>query len=752
MARALMEFKSPLGQDLLFHRASVQEELGRLSEYEIDLLSAKPNIDFDKIVGQGVTILLELPNDKTRYFHGFVTRFVQSGMLGRYFAYRASVSPWLWFLTRTTNCRIFQGKSVPDILKEVFEAHGATDVKFDLTGNYGPWEYCVQYRESDFNFVSRLMEHEGIYYFFRHEEGRAILTLADSYSAHDAADDYAKIPFLQLDRDVRPEVERISEWHISRELQSGTYVLKDHDFTRPSTDLKVTHKQKRNHERATYEVFDYPGAYTQSADGEAYAQVRLEELHSEFDLRHGSTNARGLRVGHLFTLAAFPRADQNCEHLVTRTAFDLQSGLYEAMGGGSASFSCGFTALKSPEPFRSARRTPKPIVQGPQTAVVTGPSGDEIYTDKYGRVKVQFHWDRYGKVDENSSCWIRVAHHWAGKNWGMVAIPRMGQEVIVDFLEGDPDCPIITGRVYNAEQMPPYDLPANKTQTGIKTRSTLQGSGANFNEIRFEDKKGSEQVYIHAEKNQDNVVENDATQSVGHDRTKTIGHDEKTKVGNDRTEEVGNNETITIGVDRKEKVGSNETIDIGGNRSITVHRSEDATVTLQRTHTVGINETITIGAAQEVTIGALQAITVGANQTTSVGITQSTSVGASQSNDIGAKQSTKVGADRSVDVGAAQTVKVKANASMHVGADESRDVTGGRSTKIGKDDLVKVANNFGVDAGDGIVLKSGDASITLKKDGTISIKGKDISIEGSGKINIKASGDIAMKGSKITQN
>jgi type VI secretion system secreted protein VgrG len=751
--RKVMEITTPLASDvLLFHRLSAREELGRLSEFQIDLLSPEGAIALKDLLGQPITVKLELPDDKLRYFHGFVTRFGQRGMVGRYHRYHATVYPWLWFLTRTANCRIFQDKTVPEILKEVFDTHPVADVKFEVTGNYRKWEYCVQYRETDFNFVSRLMEQEGIYYYFKHDDGRGTMVVADSYSAHAAFENYAQIPFIPAERSTRPEQERISEWRLTGELQPGVYSLDDYYFETPSTDLLVKHKIKREHDHADYEVYDYPGEFVKVPEGEQYVRTRLEELHAGFELAQGTTNARGLAVGHLFKLTGQQRETENCEHLVVRSHHELEYGEYEAMSGRGSNYSCDFTVLKSREPFRPARITPKPIVQGPQTAVVVGPSGDEIYTDKYGRIKVQFHWDRYGKSDENSSCWMRVAHHWAGKNWGMVAIPRMGQEVIVDFLEGDPDHPFISGCVYNAEQMPPYDLPGNKTQTGIKSRSTLGGSGSNFNEIRFEDKKGSEQVYIHAEKNQDNLVENDATHTVGHDRKKDIGHDETTSVGNDRTETVGNNETITIGVNRTEKVGSNEKIDIGSNRDITVGASETATVALQRTHSVGINETITVGAAQEVTIGAFQAVTVGANQTINVGANQSTNVGGNQSNTIGAKQSTKVGADRSIDVGAAQTVSVAANASMSVGADESRSVTGGRSTTVGKDDKVQVTNNLAFDAGDSVVLKSGDASITLKKDGTITINGKDITIEGSGKINVKADSDIVMKGSKIEQN
>jgi type VI secretion system secreted protein VgrG len=482
---------------------------------------------------------------------------------------------------------------------------------------------------------------------------------------------------------------------------------------RPSVELKTNKSLSRGYSPSDYEVYDYPGCYVKKPEGTRYADVRIDEYGTQFEAGQASSNHRAIAVGYLFTLDGFPRTDQNREYLIASTSYDFEFSAYEGLPKTSGAESrCTLTAIPSGQQYRPRRSTPKPFVQGPQTAVVVGPSGDEIYTDKYGRVKVQFHWDRYGKRDQNSSCWIRVSHPWAGKNWGAVAIPRIGQEVIVDFLEGDPDQPIITGRVYNAEQMPPYDLPANMTQTGIKSRSTKSGSPANFNEIRFEDKKGSEQLFIHAEKNQDIEVENDETHWVGHDRKKTIDHDEKTQVKHDRTETVGNNETITIGVNRTEMVGSNETITIGSNRSVTVGASETKTVALQRTHTVGINETISIGAAQELTIGAMQAVTVGANQTTSVGNNESTSIG----------------------------------------KNETRSVGNHRTTDVAKDDSLKVGKNLVVEAGDSVTIKTGDASITMKKDGTITIKGKDITLTGSGKINVKASSDVVIKGSKVGLN
>jgi type VI secretion system secreted protein VgrG len=742
--RRVMEVVTPLGEDLLFHRLHAREEVSRLSEYELDLLSPKRNVNLDDVLGKSFTVKLELPNDKIRYFNGYVTRFAQIGMHGRYHAYRATLRPWLWFLTRTSDCRIFQEQTVPDIIKTVFGDHSAADFKNDLTGTYRKWNYCVQYRETDFNFVSRLMEQEGIYYYITHAEGRHTVVLADSYSKQSPFPGYEEVHFVTSDKLKQPEQDHVSEWYHSREIQPAVYAIEDYDFERPSVDLATKQKVSRKHAHADCEVYDYPGEYLQKSDGDTYAQTRLDELQSQFEVAHGTCNARGLCAGRLFKLVGQPRDDQNREYVVLAATHQLEFSEYEAMESAGASYHCSFSVLSTKQQYRPQRLTPKPIVQGPQTAVVVGPSGDEIYTDKYGRVKVQFHWDRYGKKDENSSCWVRVSHPWAGKNWGFVAIPRIGQEVIVDFLEGDPDEPIITGRVYNAEQMPPYALPANMTQSGILSRSSKGGSGANANEFRFEDKKGSEQVYLHAEKNQDISVENDETHSVGHDRTKTIDNDETTTVKHDRTETVNNNETITIGVNRTENVGSNETITVGSHRSVTVGATETKQVALQRTHLVGANETIGIIGAQEVGIGGMQAIAVGAFQTTNVG--------GYQSNNIGGNQSTVVGAARSIKVGATQSVDVTSNASMSVGGDESRSVTGGRSSSIGKDDALKIAKNLVIDAGESVTVKTGDASITMKKDGTITIKGKDITVEGSGKINVKASSDVVIKGSKVGIN
>jgi len=753
MAERTYELSTPLGSNvLMFYRMTVAEELSRLGECELVALSENGAIAIDKILGKEVSISAELPGGSKRYFRYFVTRFSQEGMHGRYHVYRASLRPWLWFLTQNANCRIFQEKSVPEIIKAVLEEQSFTNYKIELTDSYRKRVYCVQYRESDFNFISRLMEEEGIYYYFRHTEQNCTLVLADSKSAHAPFPNYKELRYIPAEGLIRAEEEHIFRWRISREVQPGKFSVRDYDFEKPSVDLMVNKTLQRQYEHSNYEVYDYPGEYSVKTDGEHYAGVRLEEFQAQYELADAESDARGICAGYLLNMTRHPRSDQNREYLIVSTQIEMRNNEWESADEAGIEYQCRFTAMSSQEAYRPKRQTRRPFVQGPQTAVVVGPAGDEIYTDKYGRVKVQFFWDRLGKKDQNSSCWMRVSHPWAGKNWGMIAIPRIGQEVIVDFIEGDPDQPIITGRVYNAEQMPPYALPANMTQTGIKTRSSKGGTGANFNEIRFEDKKGAEQLFIHAEKNQDIEVENDETHWVGHDRTKTIDHDETVHVKHDRTETVDNNETITIGVDRTEQVGSNESITIGVNRTESVGSNENITIGANRTESVGSNETITIGSNRSITVGANETATVAQQRTHTVGINETIAIGAAQEIAIGAAQSVTIGAAQNISVGVNRSVDVGSNLSTNVGADESRSVGGGRSSTIGKDDSLNVAKNLVINAGDSVTIKTGSASISMKKDGTIVIKGKDITIDGSGKINIKASSDVVMKGSKILQN
>jgi type VI secretion system secreted protein VgrG len=353
------------------------------------------------------------------------------------------------------------------------------------------------------------------------------MVITDSTSKHVAAPGCAQLPYLAPGQLARADIDHVSSWDFAREIHSVGYVHTDYDFEKPKVKLETQKTLPRPTTPGNYEVFDYPGGYIEKPDGLQYAGVRMEEIGTQYEAARAATNARGLTTGCLLKLERFPRPDQNREYLVVSSSHDLNFSAYEGIAGGTSEYRCSFVAMSTTEQFRPARATPKPFVQGPQTAVVTGPPGEEIHTDQYGRVKVQFFWDRLGKEDQDSSCWIRVSSHWAGKNWGGIWIPRMGQEVIVDFLEGDPDQPIITGRVYNAEQMPPYELPAHKTQSGVKSRSSLKGTPDNFNEIRFEDEKGKEHIVIHAERNLNTTVEANERRTVGNNVSVTIGTNPK---------------------------------------------------------------------------------------------------------------------------------------------------------------------------------------------------------------------------------
>ncbi len=573
----LVAVNTPLGEDVLvFGRMTASEELGRLFQFELELFgdSKKTEIKLTDVLGKDMTVRLELPQGRgTRYFNGFVTRFSYLGMRGlRYGVYQATLSPWLWFLTRTADCRIFQNQTVPEIVKSIFSGYGFTDFKDALGGSYRQWEYCVQYRETDFNFVSRLMEQEGIYYYFIHENGKHTLVLADGYSSHGKFKGYEVIPYFPPDIHDHRERDHLSDLNIQVTPQPGTYVLNDFDFKVPRKSLKAVLSMPKSHAQAKFEIYDYPGKYTEPDDGNTYSRIRLEELLAQHEILQARGNAAGLAAGYLFNLTHCPRDDLNREYLIVSAVHEVTSDAYQTVAGTGAAtklYQGQITAIEAQQQYRAPRITPKPVVQGPQTAMVVGPKGEEIYTDQYGRVKVQFHWDRYGEANENSSCWIRVAQSWAGKKWGSLYLPRTGHEVIVDFLEGDPDQPIITGRVYNGMAMPPYELPAQQTKSTLKSLSSKGGGG--FNEFRFEDKKGEEQIFIHAEKDQHNRVKNDTLEWVGQDRHLIVTRDQFEQVKGDKhlsvtgdqNEKIDGTLSLETGMDLQEKVGMKHALDAG---------------------------------------------------------------------------------------------------------------------------------------------------------------------------------------------
>lgn len=553
-ATPLMTLTTPLGDGVLRVRSlSAHEELGRPFEFHVAALADDPSVDLDSLLGQPAHVTLQLADDGQRHFHGVVASVGIDGVAGKLLAVRLVLRPWLWLLTRRADTRIFQNRSAKDILSDVFSAYVHT-VRFNLSGTPPTYEYCVQYRESDFNFVSRLMEQEGLYYYFEHTDAEHTLVIVDAMSAHTPYPGHDSVPFRES-LDGMLELEAITEWRSSLEVHTGKVVLDDWNFTTPDTSLQAQATGNGTGANGALEHYDPPGDYPAKADGDRYAALRLDELAAAAVRKTGSGNVRGLATGSRFTLADHPRAAENAEHVLVSTRIDAGFTDQES-GQASAWFRCSFTALPGSTVYRPPRITPKPTVPGPQTAVVVGTAGEEIDTDEYGRVKLHFHWDRLDERNENSSCWVRVSHPMAGKGFGMIALPRIGQEVVVDFIEGDPDRPLVTGRVYNAAQTVPYALPANKTVSTVRSMSTTGAAVSNFNELRFEDKKGSEYVWFQAEKDFYQYVKNDKAVWVGHDEFRIVTHDQKEEIKNDVQRKIGNH--------RKESVGGDQSLDITG--------------------------------------------------------------------------------------------------------------------------------------------------------------------------------------------
>ena len=590
---------TPLGDDvLLLVGFRGQEGISQLFHFQLDLLAEKSTpIAFDKLLGQPIGIRIALPDGKERFLSGICNRVSQGEQDFTFTAYRVEIVPQLWLLTRVAQSRIFQQMTVPDILRKALQG---LNVSYELQGAFQPRDFCVQYRETDFNFVSRLMEEEGIFFFFKHTSGGHQMVVANTPQSHSDLPNGSQIIYEELAGGVRDE-DRIYDWEKTQELRSGKYTLWDHQFELPHKHLeaekpildsvqvgRVNHKLQVGGNNQL-EIYDFPGEYAQRFDGinpgggerPADLQKIFEDNRRTVDIRmqqealpslliRGGSNCRQLVAGHKFTLQRHFNADG--QYVLTSVTHSARiSGDFRSGQGGEFAYSNTFTAIPAALPFRPQRVTPKPVVQGTQTAVVVGPAGEEIFTDKYGRVKVQFHWDREGKANADSSCWIRVGSTWAGKNWGAIHIPRIGQEVIVAFEEGDPDQPIIIGSVYNASEMPPYKLPDNKTRSGIKTRSSKTDGVGGFNEIRFEDKKGEEQLFIHAERNEDirvkkdlfETVENEAHFVVKKDRFEKVDGDSHVKIAKDQNTQADGSVSLKVGMNADQKIGMKYAVDSG---------------------------------------------------------------------------------------------------------------------------------------------------------------------------------------------
>lgn len=767
--------RTPLGDDAFtFVHFAGRDEINRCFDFTVRLVSTNLEVDPLEMLGKPLSIQAEA-GDPPRWFSGLVAGFGLRKIEDRMAHYEANVRPWLWFLHYTTDCRIYQTMSVVEIIEDVFSRHEGATFEKRLQGSYPTREYCVQYDETDLDFVQRLLEHEGISYFFEYADGVHTLVLADAMNKLGPAPGYETVEYHFEDRAMRRDREYMNRWLPTSSVRPGAFAHTDYDFTKPGADLMAQSQEAFAHALAEGEHYRHPGAHLDVGRGDGLAAIRREELQAAHRKVSAGGTVRGLFSGCTFKLEGFPREDQNDEYLVLRAEYRFgDPGFVSGAAEEGGEFHVALEVAPTSVPFRPARTTRRPVMRGPQTATVVGPSGEEIFTDQYARVKVQFHWDRLGKRDQNSSCFLRVSQTWAGAGWGFIQIPRIGQEVIVDFLDGDPDRPIVTGRVYNAKEMPPYGLPGNATQSGLKTNSSPGGGG--WNELRFEDKAGSEEVYFQAQKDHNLLIKHDRSKLVQHDQKDRIDNNAKHSVGVNLDEDVGNNKTTSVGVDRTVTIGNNDTESVGVNRSLTVGSNETISIGSNSTETIGashtqsvaIMQTITVGAARADTVGASEARTVGASQTNTIGSSRQVTVGSNQthtigSNDswtVGSNQTSKVGANSELKVGGAMAVEVGKGRATKIGADDAKEVGGTQAVKVAKDSalevgeegLIKIGKALIIEAGDSIVIKCGSAAIGLKKDGTISISGKDITLNGTGKITVKASSDVTIKGSKINQN
>ncbi|HBE6396727.1 TPA: type VI secretion system tip protein VgrG, partial [Escherichia coli] len=511
-------------------------------------VSPAANLQLKPMVGKDLCVNIELDGGGKRYISGLVTAARVAGHQGRSVVYELRLEPWLKILTHTSDYKAFQNKNVVEILDEVLDEY-PWPVEKRLVENYPTRAWQVQYGETDFDFVQRLMQEWGIYWWFEHSENSHTLVLADAINVHKACADSPLVCYYQ--KGLKLDKEFIHTITANESLRSGQWVLNDFDFMKPRSLLKSTVANPRETGLAEYEHYEWPGDYFTKSEGEMLTRIRMEEQRSPGSRVQGSGNIRTLMTGFTFILENYPTAEVNREYLLVQTTLFIQDNAQHSGQEQHFSYSTSFELHPTSEVYRPQRTLSKPHTKGPQSAIVTGPAGQEIWTDKYGRVKVQFGWDRYGKNDENSSCWVRVSYPWAGKGFGGIQIPRIGQEVLVDFKNGDPDLPIIVGRTYNQDTMPPWGLPGAATQSGFYSH-TIGGGPTNANALRFEDKPGGEEVWLHAEKDQRIEVNNNESHWVGNNRLKVIDKTETAIIGEERS--------LTVQMDDTSLAGQNKTI------------------------------------------------------------------------------------------------------------------------------------------------------------------------------------------------
>ncbi|GGF57802.1 hypothetical protein GCM10007301_16890 [Azorhizobium oxalatiphilum] len=676
----LLQLTTPLGGDVLIATdLSGTEGLSQLFSFTVSMVSSNAAITPDQMLGKAVTVKIARPDSDPRCINGIVTRFLAGDQsVDGLRRYQAVLSPKLWLLTRTADCRIFQNQSVTQIADTLLSDGGVTDYKKQgLSGTHPTRDYCVQYRETDFAFLQRIFAEEGIYFYFQHTDSGHTLVLSDSTSGYaDCADKSVNHAPAATGQTIG-----VQEWSSGFAFQSGKTTLSDYNFEQPTTDLTAsTTTVLSNSAFKSWEIYDYPGDYTQKSDGTSLSRVRMEADEANYAVSPGASTYAGFMPGTKFTMTKHEVSSEQGKQY-TLAVVDHVAKDYSHLGNQTkdVTYSNRFTAIPATVAWRPQPVTRRPLIPGPQTATVVGPSGEEIYCDKYGRIRLQFHWDRLGKNDENSSCWVRVSQSLAGATWGAQFIPRVGMEVVVAFLEGDPDRPLVVGTVYNGQNMPPYTMPDNKTQSGIKTRSSTGGSATTFNELRFEDKKDSELVYMHAQKDFTREVENDDKLTVKHDQTLTIK--------NDRTETVQEgNESVTISK---------------GNRTLTVSEGNDTTTVSQGNRAATIsqgNESLTVSQGNLST-------------TVSQGNVSTTVSSGNHTVSLGSGNATLQCDGGSITLQAAQTITLK---------------VGGNSLTISQSGMTLNATQISI-SGSAKVEVSG-AMVNVSGSGTVQVKGGMVTI------------------------
>jgi type VI secretion system secreted protein VgrG len=615
------QLTTTLGKDkLLLTRLDVFEGLSELFDVGVRCLSEDADIDLGSLLGKPAAVRLRTVGKNTRYFSGVVVEANYAGEEQGLFAYKVVMRPWLWLLGYTQDSRIFQNLNVIDIIKKVFDEAGCPDYKFECSETYKKIDYCVQYKESHLNFVLRLMEEFGIYYYFEHTADKHVMKIVDSKSAHKPPPSLPKLKFIGMGARTRDDEEYLRDWKMERRFQSGKVTVNAFDFDKPTAQMITDQSSPGGYAKDNLEIYNYPHKYKKGDEsdlGLKFARAMLQSGQALDKRRYTAGDAPSLFPGALAVVFGHKVASENGSFLVVEAthtfvgeAFSTGVGGYSGGNSGN-SYHGSFVLQPKDHPYRAPMLTPRPIIYGPLTAIVVGPAGEEIHTDKHGRIKVQYNWDRLGKKDDKSSRWMRVSQIWSGKAWGGIHIPRIGMEVVVEHIDGDPDRPLVVGTLYNGDNPPPYALPDNKTQSGVKSRSSKGGGESHYNELMFEDKKGSELVRFHAEKDLNSTIENIEYRTVigkgqkgpgemsrqtrietGDDSFTVANGDNNVIVSRHRSEIVGVNEMITIGSDRSERVGNNETIMIGGSQVVTVAKNQ----------TVVVGEKITIKAGKKITL------------------------------------------------------------------------------------------------------------------------------------------------------